>query len=188
MNIIAIYILGLVLIATFAYGWIDAERKCREEKRLSAERRKRKNPRIVAFLKCRAKVLDWNAGSEDPLPARKDDNDPRTSKPCYLACRKNCKGFGRCPATKGKALSKEGIPLSAIGGAKVKDRFIDDDGSLCFVLDDRSDENVSIRGAWILYDNGDAMTLPRSDPGDKAGNAADKADYVASDAGDPLHE
>lgn len=188
MNIIILYLLVLVLIATGAYVWIDEERKSRKEKRLAAERRKRKNPRIVAFLKCRAKVLDWNAGSEDPLPARKDDNDPRTSKPCYLACRKNCKGFGRCPATKGKALSKEGIPLSAIGGAKVKDRFIDDDGSLCFVLDDRSNENVSIRGAWILYDNGDAMTLPRPDPGNEAGNAADKADYVASDAGDPLHE
>lgn len=183
---ITIILLALSIVVTFVNLHIGHQ--LANDRKSAAERLRLKKPRIVAFLKCRAKVLDWNAGSEDPLPARKDDNDPRTSKPCYLACRKNCKGFGRCPATKGKALSKEGIPLSAIGGAKVKDRFIDDDGSFCFVLDDRSDENVSIRGAWILYDNGDAMTLPRSDPGDKTGNAADKSDDVASDACDHLHE
>lgn len=150
MNIIAIYILGLVLIATGAYAWIVEERKSREEKRLSAERLRRENSRIVALCKCGADLVRVDRETEMNFTPFVNGVWPKPLKEgeIFLSCINGCKKFVDCPIIKRLSEHDGRHEFGLADGVRViKSRTYDKNGTAYFILhDDLEDRRILVSG------------------------------------------
>ena len=188
MIIIEIFILGLVLIATVAYVWIVEDRKSRDEKRLSAERLRRENSRIVALCKCGAQFVRIDRETEMNFTPFVNGVWPKPVKEgeIFLSCINGCKKFVDCPIIKRLSEHNGRHEFGLADGVRViKSRTFDKNWTAYFILHyDREDRRILVSGE-VFEGNDNSLCYVRTDlqayPANDAGAEAPDNDGVGRD-------